>query len=132
MYTRKLAILIAASVAACAPTTSGAGAEDFNLAGSEWGLESGAHVPFIQFTGEGKAVGNGGCNRFSGSYEQTGNQISFGRIMSTKMACLELDQENAFFQALDQTRSFRGDHLKLVLMSDTGDTLLTLNRRDWD
>jgi len=124
MDTRKIAVVLASAFAACAPTTSGAGQEAFNLAGSEWGLESGAHVPFIQFSADGKATGNGSCNQFSGTYTQTGNQLSFGPIMSTKKACLELHTETA--------RSFEGEHMKLVLKSETGEVLLSLNRRDWD
>lgn len=132
MDTRKIAVVLASAFAACAPTTSGAGQEAFNLAGSEWGLESGAHVPFIQFSADGKATGNGSCNQFSGTYTQTGNQLSFGPIMSTKKACLELHTETAFFETLGRTRSFEGEHMKLVLKSETGEVLLSLNRRDWD
>lgn len=132
MDTRKLAILIAATIAACAPTTSGAGSEGFDLAGSEWGLESGADKPFIQFSADGKFNGNGGCNGFGGTFEQSGNQLSFGPIMSTKMACLDMNTETEFFLALDQTRSFEGDHLLVVLKSESGEALLTLKRRDWD
>ncbi len=132
MDSKKIAILIAATVAACAPTTTGAGQEVFSLAGSEWGLPSGVDVPFIQFSADGKASGNGGCNRFSGNYEQSGNQISFGSIMSTKMACMALNDETAFFEALDMSRNFQANHLELILKSESGDALLTLKRRDWD
>lgn len=132
MNMRTLTILIATAIAACAPTPSGAAPQTFNLEGSEWALETGEDVPFIHFSAEGKVTGNGGCNRFIGTYEQSGNQLSFGPIMSAKMACLNPNNETAFFDTLDQTQFFEGGHLKLVLKSETGEGLLTLNHRDAD
>jgi putative lipoprotein len=132
MNTRKLAILIAATLTACAPTTSGIEPQAFDLAGSEWAPENGPEAQFIQFQTDGNVSGNGACNRFGGTYTQEGNKLSFGPLMSTKMACLDMNKETAFFNALDQVNSFEGDHLKLVLKSGTDDALLTLIRRDWD
>lgn len=65
---------------------------------------------------ESRAEGNAGCNRYSGTYEQTTpEQLHFGRLLSTKMACPNLDTETRFMQALGQTAYFRisGDTLRL-------------------
>ena len=132
MKFKKAVLGLSVMIAGCAPTVSGQGPEAFNLAGSEWAVAPGDNQPFVQFSAEGKASGNGGCNRFSGSFEQAGQVLSFGPIVSTKRACLELNVETAFFNALSQTRSFEGDHLKMTLKSEGGDEILTLVCRDWD
>ena len=36
---------------------------------------------------DGKAAGSATCNRFSGSYERDGSDLSFGPLMTTMMAC---------------------------------------------
>jgi putative lipoprotein len=61
--------------------------------------------------GEISATGNGGCNRFFGTATVSGDEIEFGPLGSTRMACPAaiMDQEQAFFAALGATRSFRLD-----------------------
>ncbi len=67
------------------------------LAGEEWRVTTiaGEEVPAtvgqtLQFDMEGGVSGNGGCNRFMGSYDLTGG-ISFGPIASTRRACINPD-----------------------------------------
>ena len=49
----------------------------------------------------GQAGGHSGCNNFTGSVVIDGEQISFGPLAVTSMACAEgMDQEQAFLQAL--------------------------------
>lgn len=65
---------------------------------------------------ETRVQGNAGCNRFSGTYEQmTPEQVRFGPLLTTKMACPALATETSFLQALGQTSYFRisGDTLRL-------------------
>lgn len=80
-------------------------------------VENQRKEPNIKFDGENKrASGNGGCNQFSCSYKNPGpNRITFGNIMSTKMACIGDTIEYEFFQVLQQTTiySFTADELKL-------------------
>jgi copper homeostasis protein (lipoprotein) len=60
--------------------------------------------------------GSGGCNRLMGSYTLTGEQIGFGHVASTKMACAEgTDTEQAFLEVLTQVRTWNvmGQHLEL-------------------
>ena len=44
--------------------------------------------------------GNGGCNSYRGTYKLDMNTITFGPLMSTKMACSSLEGENKFTQIL--------------------------------
>ena len=41
----------------------------------------------LHFGGEGRHSGRAGCNRFSGSYTQSGRTLTAGAIVATRMAC---------------------------------------------
>ena len=67
-------------------------------------------------TNEQQAEGNGGCNRFRGSFEQPADgQLKFGPLLSTKMACPDLQTESGFMSALQAARTYQisGDTLRL-------------------
>jgi heat shock protein HslJ len=71
-------------------------------------------------TTEHRASGNAGCNRYSASYRLSGDSLSFGPAMSTKMACADgMELESAWLGAIAQ----------LVTWSAT-DSTLTLNGAD--
>ena len=58
----------------------------------------------------GELSGNAGCNSLSGDYKIKGDQIVFGSIASTEMACLAprvMEQENIAHQVLTGTASFK-------------------------
>ncbi|RTQ52169.1 META domain-containing protein [Hymenobacter gummosus] len=63
-----------------------------------------------------QARGNAGCNRFSGSFEQpTPEQLRFGPLLTTKMACPALELEGRYLTALKAAAYYRisGDTLRL-------------------
>lgn len=102
-----------------------------SLAGSEWGLRD--TDQFIAFKTEGEVNGNGGCNNFFGSYTQDGNSITFGPLASTKKACQgKMKAEAQFLSSIQKARAFDATHLEMVFKDEKGETLLRLNRRDWD
>jgi len=45
--------------------------------------------------------GKGGCNNMSGKFSVKGSSIKFNSIATTKMACDNIDQENAFLNLLE-------------------------------
>jgi heat shock protein HslJ len=50
-----------------------------------------------------RVSGSGGCNRLLGGYELKGDQLIFGKMASTMMACAEgMETEKAFLKALEQ------------------------------
>jgi heat shock protein HslJ len=62
------------------------------------------------------AEGHAGCNRFGGSVTVAApDQLTFGPLRSTRMACPALATESSFLQALEATRRYRisGDTLRL-------------------
>lgn len=60
---------------------------------------------YLVFNKDNSFTGNAGCNRISGKYTLKGTSIKFSDIISTKMACPELEKETAFLQLLQQTVS---------------------------
>jgi copper homeostasis protein (lipoprotein) len=63
-----------------------------------------------------RIAGFGGCNRFTGTYQQNGDRVAFGKMAMTFMACPEeMETERDFVGVLEQARSWKilGDHLEL-------------------
>ena len=61
------------------------------------------------------------CNQGRGSYEMEGEQLRFGPIMTTRMACPEDSRDFDFGRHLDAVASFslEGGELRLHLEGDT-------------
>ena len=71
-----------------------------------------------------RVAGFGGCNRFTGTYQQNGGRLTFGKMAMTFMACPEeMETERDFVGVLDQARSWKilGDQLELF---DSGGSFL--------
>ncbi len=129
----------ACALAACA--LEDAAARDA-LAGSEWEpLRLGtvdATVEdveqFVRFEDEGRVVGHGGCNRFTGGYELEGDALTVGPLAATRMACPppQMEREQALFAILDRTRGFRRDGTELTLLDSDGAEVASFRQRDWD
>jgi heat shock protein HslJ len=102
-----------------------------SLAGSEWGV-SGTEQ-YIQFR-EGRVAGHSGCNRYTGSYVQEGENLKLGPLAATKMACASdrMEQEQSWFQMLDKVRGYEATHLVLKLKAADGKVIAILQRRDFD
>ena len=73
-----------------------------------------------------RVSGSGGCNRMSGSYEAGHGMLRFGPLVSTKMACVSMETETAFFRALERTRGYRIHDRTLTLTDDMGRVLALL------
>jgi heat shock protein HslJ len=94
---------------------SGCGGEPRSLLeGPEWQVESIRDVPVedveatLAFLPEGRVAGSGGCNRFMGGYELTGETLSFGPLATTQMACPEpqMDVEQRMLDTLSGVTLF--------------------------
>ncbi len=62
------------------------------------------------------------CNRGSGTYAITDNKLSFGPLMSTRMACPPDTQDHVFMDQLGKVSSFfiRDEELFLEMPYDSG------------
>jgi copper homeostasis protein (lipoprotein) len=62
-----------------------------------------------------RVTGSGGCNRLMGGYEVSGNDVRFGQLAGTMMACpAGMDTEKEFLATLRQVSRWRiaGEHLE--------------------
>ena len=89
-------------------------------------------VPFITFSPDGSFSGSVGCNHFGGTYTATDDEITFSRIVSTEMYCLEpagvMDQEQRVFELLPLTVGYRIDEQTLTLFDRAGRSIMTFER----
>lgn len=88
-------------------------------------------APFIEFdTESGKVHGNTGINIVNGSYTLSGNDLAFGRMMSTMMAGPESKAivEQNFLAAVDAVKSARVKSGVLTLYDADGNVLMTLSK----
>lgn len=127
-------LLMLAAAAGCS-TVGGSGGNGTSLTDKAWQLQelggqpmrsAGADAPSLQFDpARGVVQGSGGCNSFTGRYEWTGRSLRLGPLASTRRACLDQQagqQESAFFQALEQTRTWQVSGKTLVLSGEQGQT----------
>jgi heat shock protein HslJ len=94
----------------------------FGPSGSEASLVAGTTIT-LKFGEDGRASGSSGCNSYGGTYQVRGDNISFGRLISTKRACLDQNanqQESRFLSALEAANRFRLTSNRLTILSDRG------------
>jgi len=81
---------------------------------------------------DGKITGSGGCNRIAGKAAISGEHITFGPMISTRMACAPaiMDQESKFLAALGAARRFEVDSQKgkLILFNANNRPVLVMAR----
>ena len=93
------------------------------------GLPKGA--PTMQIKLETKqAAGNSGCNRYSGAVDVKGGQISFGQMISTRMACAgaAMTVENNYLGLLN-SKTYSYEIEGNILRLKAGDQVLLVYRR---
>jgi putative lipoprotein len=73
----------------------------------------------LEFADSGRVSGNGSCNRFSGGVELSGESITFGRLATTRMACLDDvgKQEATYLKALQDAERIRLGDTTLFIYS---------------
>jgi heat shock protein HslJ/uncharacterized membrane protein len=88
-----------------------------SLWGTAWRLENSQAT--LEFPAEGRASGNGSCNRFNGVVAIEGSTIQFGGLASTRKACAEdvMRQEDSYLAALRDAERFEieGETLRIVV-----------------
>ena len=110
------------TMAAC-----GSAAQDKTLEGPTWKLAKMESIPATAinqetdfFTLEFNAAdtmvaGRTNCNRFFGKYELKGQKLEFENLGMTRMACPEMQYEDAFVKMLDEVDGYeiKGEELKI-------------------
>jgi heat shock protein HslJ len=98
------------------------------LPGTSWALAAigdtpvGDVVPTLAFGADGTASGSGGCNTYNGTYAIDGATISFGPLISTKMACegAANTTEQAYLNALQGASSWTIDADGRLILDGAG------------
>ncbi len=65
---------------------------------------------------DGTFQGNGGCNQITGKVNVEANKIKFSNIISTKMYCDNMAQENKFTTSLEAAEKYKIDGCELHLL----------------
>jgi heat shock protein HslJ len=122
-----IGVLLLASVLLAACGTVGAAG---NLLDTEWELEelNGRDAlddvsVTMRLSDDDELSGSGGCNRYFGTWDTgDGDEITLNASGSTMMACEQpvMDQEQAFFEALAATTTYRLDDDELELFNADG------------
>ena len=120
--------IFAASVLLLAMTACGGSQKkDLPLEGTQWKLAKMESIPAksidaeadyftLQFNAADTMVaGRTNCNRFFGKYELKGQKLEFENLGMTRMACPEMEYEDAFVKMLDDVDRYeiKGSELKL-------------------
>jgi heat shock protein HslJ len=68
-----------------------------------------------------RVSGSGGCNRIMGSYELSGDHLTFSQMASTMMACIKgMDTEKTFLDALGRVKTWKIAGQQLLLSDAEG------------
>jgi len=109
-----LLALVVLLPAACASETGTLSPSD-RLTATDWRAEdiNGAPVaipnPVTLSFNEGNASGRSGCNQYSGNADYDDRRITFGPLISTKMACVGsniMQTESAYLGALQASKTY--------------------------
>ncbi|HEY7285481.1 MAG TPA: META domain-containing protein [Vicinamibacterales bacterium] len=85
------------------------------LAGKPVPAQDSQHEAHLQFEPGGRVSGSDGCNQITGTYELKGEQVTFGQMAATQMACVDVSTEEPFQGALKNAARLTivGDRLEL-------------------
>jgi heat shock protein HslJ len=74
----------------------------------------------LTFGEDGTLAGSSGCNAIGGDYQVEGDQITFGQIVATLIACsdLQMAEEESMLQVLRGTASFHIEGNTLTIITD--------------
>jgi heat shock protein HslJ len=86
-----------------------------------WGSTASGQ-PNLDIENDGTFSGSDGCNRLSGQGQIDGDEITFGAIASTMMACEGVDT----WLSKAATGNVKGD--TMTVLDDSGKTIGTLDR----
>jgi heat shock protein HslJ/uncharacterized lipoprotein YbaY/uncharacterized lipoprotein NlpE involved in copper resistance len=118
--------------AACASAASGKGTATANLQDTYWNLLEldGKKIPIapshkrqirITLASEGSRVtGFSGCNQFTGTFRQSGNELKFSQMAGTMMACVSpyMALEQQVLKMLGATTAYRIEGEQLFLLNE--------------
>ncbi len=134
---RALFILVIGALAACSPRNVKTPPQNVPLLGTWWRVVEvdgqradfvvGQKIDFyITLSKQGRLTGSGGCNHLDATFVQSGRNLRFGRIATTRMACSPeiMVRERAFVEALRNTDAYDQEERELKFYDRSMHTLL--------
>jgi heat shock protein HslJ len=108
----------------------GALAHDVSLAGTSWVMADGSGRS-ITFSSGGRVSGFAGCNRFFGTYTQSGDNLRIKALGSTRMGCFKSKgaSDGAFLAMLASTRAYTLSSSGLHLLTRARKAIMSLKRK---
>ncbi len=92
-----------------------------------------ATIPTLSFNfTDNKISGNGGCNRYNAPFTLNNGQLIVSPIMSTKMACPNLEGEAQFAQAIADTSLITLPNENILQLAKNGVVLLEFEKQAAD
>ena len=121
-------IFAAATLLAVMTACGGSQTKNVPLEGTTWKLAKMEQIPAAAIDGEEDfftlqfnaadtlVAGRTNCNRFFGRYDLNGRTLKFENMAMTRMACPEMEYEEAFVQMLNGVDAYeiKGEALKLL------------------
>ena len=105
-------------------------AHDITLSGSSWTMSDGSGRS-ISFSAGGRVSGFAGCNRYIGSYTQSGDNLRIKALGNTRMGCFKGKgaSDDEFLRLLASARKFMITSTGLSLQSAARQAITTLRRK---
>jgi heat shock protein HslJ len=93
---------------------------------------NGIKFPQLEISSKEKTFsGNDGCNNVGGKIKKFDMEnLVFGPVMATKMACPDMEVPNKFNRAIAGTTSYKIQKLRLYLTDSEGKELMVLKKVD--
>lgn len=93
---------------------------------------TGLKTPILEINvTEMKVMGSDGCNRITGEIATLdGEKLEFGNMATTKRLCSNMDIANKFNETLLTVRKFKKEGLKLILLNESGNEVLSFEKVD--
>ena len=91
----------------------------------------GNEIPVLEmYTAEGRVVGQDGCNRLSGKIYGNKAHLTFGLLMSTRMACPKMERSNQFVKLINQHKYDYHFEPRQLVLSQNGKAVLKFKNVD--
>ncbi|SHG06064.1 META domain-containing protein [Dysgonomonas macrotermitis] len=88
-----------------------------------------ATYPTLTFNiAENRVTGNGGCNVYNGGYKLTNNQLIVDKVVSTMMACPNLEGEGLFIENLSDTSTVSFLGADVLQLAKNGNVVLQFTK----
>jgi heat shock protein HslJ len=125
---RPVVIPVSASTAQSASSSSATASLEgpywkaIELAGKPTPAQEPQREAHLQFQAGGRVSGSDGCNRLTGTYQRSGDRLTFGQMAGTQMACVDAtDIEGPFRDTLKNVARFtiNADRLEFFDASGT-------------